>query len=833
VAEHPEALAIGRREHAPRDLHKAEQLYRQAVGGEPDEGGALARTPFPSKPPFGKARSSVGERQGGFPQQALRIKCAGADAQNKLGIMLAEQGRLDEAAARFQQALDLRPDYPDSHNNLGIVLEKQDQLDAAIARYQHAILLKLNYPEAHYNLGIVLARQGRLDEAMASYQQAIRLKPDYPDAYNNLGTMLAPQGRLDEAIASYQQALHLKPAYPEAHNNLGLALARQGRLDEAVASYQQALRFNPNYPEAHSNLGNALQEQGRLAEAVASCQQAVLLKPDSPDAHHNLGIVLAKQEQLDAAVVSFQQVIRLRPDYPDAHNNLGIVLGKQDQLDAAVASFQQALHLKPDYPEAHHNLGLALARQGRLDEALPCYQQALDLKPDYPEAHWDRGLACLLMGRFEQGWAGYEWRWKCKEFKPLPPLERPLWDGSPLDGRTILVHAEQGLGDTFQFIRYAPLVQQRGGRVVLVCQPTLIPLLRRGPVVERLLAQGDALPEYDVHVPLISLPKLLGTTLESVPADVPYLEAEPQLVEAWRHRLAFYPGFKVGIAWQGNPEFRFDHLRSIPLAQFAPLARVPGVHLLSLQKGAGRDQLPVLPARFPVTDLGGQLDETTGAFLDTAAVMMNLDLVITSDTAVAHLAGALGVPVWVALHHVPDWRWLLDREDCPWYPTMRLFRQTRPGQWEDVFEHIAEALQRRLAAPNKLWPIAVEIAPGELIDKITILEIKSERIGDAGQRHHVDTELAALVTARGRAVPRTVELAPLTTELKGVNEALWQIENEIRRCERDADFGPRFIALARSVYRTNDRRAALKRQINELLDSRLIEAKSYTSYDEL
>ena len=432
------------------------------------------------------------------------------------------------------------------------------------------------------------------------------------------------------------------------------------------------------------------------------------------------------------------------------------------------------------------------------------------------------------MGRFEQGWPGYEWRWKCKEFGSLPPFHPPLWDGSPLDGRTILVHAEQGLGDTLQFIRYAPLVHQRGGRVILVCQPPLIGLLTRSPGVERLVAQGEALPDYDVHVPLMSLPGLLGTTLESVPADVPYLDAEPQLVEAWRHRLGSYPGFKVGIVWQGNPKFRLDRRRSIPLAQFAPLARVPGVHLFSLQKGPGAEQLAAVTDRFPVTDLGRRLDD----FMDTAAVLKNLDLVISVDTAIAHLAGALGIPVWVALPFVPDWRWLMDREDSPWYPTMRLFRQARPGQWEDVFQRIAEALQRRLAAPVELRPITVEIAPGELIDKITILEIKSERITDAAKRHHVGTELALLVAARDRAVPGSAELARLATELKAVNEARWQIEDEIRLCERDEDFGPRFVALARSVYRTNDRRAALKRQINELLGSKLIEEKSYTSYEE-
>jgi hypothetical protein len=421
---------------------------------------------------------------------------------------------------------------------------------------------------------------------------------------------------------------------------------------------------------------------------------------------------------------------------------------------------------------------------------------------------------------------------QCKDLARTPQFPTPPWDGSPLDGRTILVHAEQGLGDTMQFLRYVPLVRRRGGRVILVCQPPLMRLLSRVPGIERLVAWGEPLPEYDVQVPLMSLPGLFGTTLETVPAEVPYLDAEPALVEAWRHRLGSYAGFQVGIVWQGNPRFRFDRLRSIPLAQFAPLARVPGVHLLSLQKGPGRDQLAALPGSFPVTDLGHQLDETTGAFLDTAAVMKNLDLVITSDTVAAHLAGALGVPVWVALHDVPDWRWLLDREDSPWYPTMRLFRQTRPGQWEEVFERIAAALHRRLAAPAELRPITVEIAPGELIDKITILEIKSERINDAVKRQHVATELALLVAARDRAVPGSAELARLATELKAVNEALWEIEDAIRRSERDEDFGPRFVALARSVYRTNDRRAALKRQINERLGSQLLEEKSYASYEE-
>jgi hypothetical protein len=429
------------------------------------------------------------------------------------------------------------------------------------------------------------------------------------------------------------------------------------------------------------------------------------------------------------------------------------------------------------------------------------------------------------MGRFEQGWPGYEWRWKVEEFGALPPLHQPQWDGSPLEGRTILIRTEQGLGDTLQFIRYIPLVHRRGGRVILLSQPPLTRLQACIPGVERLLAHGDPVPEFDVHVPLLSLPGLLGTRLETVPADVPYLEAEPPLVEAWRHRLGSYPGFKVGIVWQGNPKYLQDRARSTCLAQFAPLARVPGVHLFSLQKGPGAEQLTARTEWFPVTDLGSGLAD----FADTAAVLKHLDLVVSVDTSVAHLAGALGLPVWVALPHAADWRWLMGRDDSPWYPTMRLFRQTGPGQWEDVFRRIAEALGRRIAEPAETRPITVEIAPGELIDRISILEIKSERITDAAERHQVGTELARLVAARDRAVPGSAELAGLTAELKAVNEALWQIEGEIRRCEREEDFGTRFVALARSVHRTSDRRAALKRQINERLGSPLVEEKSYTS----
>jgi hypothetical protein len=339
---------------------------------------------------------------------------------------------------------------------------------------------------------------------------------------------------------------------------------------------------------------------------------------------------------------------------------------------------------------------------------------------------------------------------------------------------------------------------------------------------------------------MLDVPRIFGTTRETVPAEVPYLAAEAALVEAWRSQLAGLDGFRIGIAWQGNPAYRGDLARSIPLAHFAALARVPGVRLVSLQKGPGTEQLAEARGRFEVLDLGDRLD-AAGPFLDTAAVMRNLDLVVTSDTVAAHLAGALGVPVWVALSTASDWRWLLDRDDSPWYPTMRLFRQRRPGDWDEVFARIAGTVPIFLAGghKNRTVPfdgapstpgIAVPVSPGELIDKITILQIKSVELSDPAKLRNVRYELDELVRVRDESLPGSPELDRLAGELRSVNEALWRIEDEIRLCDRRQEFGPRFLELARSVYRENDRRVALKRRINDLAGSELVEEKDYEKY---
>ncbi len=407
--------------------------------------------------------------------------------------------------------------------------------------------------------------------------------------------------------------------------------------------------------------------------------------------HYNLGNVLQDQRKLDEAIACYGRALELKPGFAETHSNLGNALREQGKLDEAVACCRRALELKPENIEAHNSLGDALKDQKKLEEAIACYRRALELKPDSVEIHNNLGLTRLLLGDFEQGWSEYEWRYRSKELAPRS-FAQPLWDGSPLEGRTILLHMEQGLGDTLQFIRYASPIKKSGGRVALACPSSLVGLLSRCPDIDCLASQASNLPDVHVQASLLRLPIILKTSLKTVPADVPYLFADPQLIDYWRQELNEPSARKIGIAWQGNPAYPQDQQRSIPLAHFTPIARLQGVKLFSLQKGFGTEQLDAVKDQMTVVDLGSRLDLAGATFADTAAVMKNLDLVITSDTAIAHLAGALGVPVWVAIAFVPDWRWLIQREDSPWYPTMRLFRQPDPGNWQAVFQRIAAEL---------------------------------------------------------------------------------------------------------------------------------------------
>jgi tetratricopeptide (TPR) repeat protein len=519
-----------------------------------------------------------------------------------------------------------------------------------------------------------------------------------------------------QAASAHVDSVRLLPVCAQAHFNLGVVLARQGKLDEAIAHYRRSLRFNPESVETHNNLANALRQKGLVDEALASYRQALRSRPNCAETYNNLGTALAELGRLDDAVACFQGALRINSSLAEVHNNLGEAVKRLDRLDEALVCFQRALQINPHFAAAHNNVGDALQRLGRVDEALPFFDRAIQLNPEFGLAHWNRALAWLLLGDFHRGWPEYEWRWTQPRFVPRG-FPQPLWDGSALDGKAILLHAEQGLGDSLQFIRYVPLVKERGGRVIVECQAELCRLFARLAGADQVLAHGSTLPAFDLHAPLGSLPGIFWAALAGIPSAVPYLRADPALAEHWRRELRQSPNSEVkksisgighrasdllvGIAWQGNPAYGYDRQRSVPVTAFAPLADVEGIQFISLQKGPGADQLSGLAERFSVHDLGSRLDEAAGPFMDTAAIVENLDLVISSDTAVPHLAGALGVPVWVALSAVPDWRWLLEREDSSWYPTMRLFRQTRSGCWDDVFTRMAEEVKSLVAATKR------------------------------------------------------------------------------------------------------------------------------------
>jgi tetratricopeptide (TPR) repeat protein len=652
---HDDALATAKRYHRAGDLGRAEEGYRRALEDAPKD------------------------------TQILYY----------LGALCLTQGRYHEAAAYLRDATCGAPENSSAHDLLGIALAKQGDSAGAEACFRRALALQPHHAGAHHNLGKALDDRGALDEAEASYREAIRLQSSHYDAQLGLALLLVKRRRLPEALDHFRNAAALRPNAPEVFKYLGDVLFDLRQYGEAEPHYREAIRLKPDFAEAHLNLGISLFHRGRYEEAVACHQAAVRCRPDSPMPYNNLGAALLRLGRLSEARVSFEAALRLKPDFAEAYQNLASLLADQGDFEGAEQFIERSLVLAPSSAEAHFNRGVFQHRRGRPEQSLASFERALEIDPEHIEAHKCLGIARLALGDFARGYPEYDWRLRLDRFAAAR-LPIPLWDGSPLGGKTIMLIAEQGLGDTLQYIRYAPLIRARGGRVIVACQRPLLDILNNFPGVDRLVPQGgEPVSDVDVYAPLLSLPGLFGTTPESIPADVPYLAANPELVDQWRRALEPSDGLRVGIAWQGSRDYVEDRYRSLPLTCFEPLARVPGVCLFSLQKGFGSEQLDAPSLAFPVTDLGRRLDERTGAFIETAAVLENLDLVITADTAVAHLAGALGVAVWVALCHAPECRWLREREDTPWYPTMRLFRQAAPGNWAGVFDRMAGALRQQ------------------------------------------------------------------------------------------------------------------------------------------
>ncbi|SMF43651.1 Tetratricopeptide (TPR) repeat [Azospirillum oryzae] len=502
-------------------------------------------------------------------------------------------------------------------------------------------------------------------------------------------------GQAGEADRLYGEIVAADPQFAPAVNNLGLLRADAGRDWEAVALFRRALSLTPHSLNGWINLGALLVRLGRPEEGVRAYRAAIRLKSDQPALLNELGVQLERLKRPEEACDAFGRAVVLAPDDAEIANNHGAMLRMDHRVDEAAARFRRAIVLDPRYAGAYSNLGSAVKDKGIFWEALLAFRRATRLDPDFAGAHWNESLVRLLLGDFVKGWRGYEWRWKHGRLpSPQRSFERPRWDGSPLKGRRLLVYWEQGFGDVLQFVRYLPLLAQAAGGqpVYLECQRALLPVLRSLPGTIA-VETGGPLPDFDVQIPVLSLPALFGTRLETVPSRVPYLSAEPDLAARWGERLAGLSGLKVGIVWAGSPTHGNDRNRSIGLAPFARLASIPGVSLVSIQKGPTEGQAADPPGGFPLLNLSPDIKD----FADTAAIIAGLDLVVCVDTSVAHLAGALGVPVWVMVPFAPDWRWMLDRDDSPWYPTMRLFRQDRPGSWDDAMDRLERALRERAA----------------------------------------------------------------------------------------------------------------------------------------
>jgi tetratricopeptide (TPR) repeat protein len=605
------------------------------------------------------------------PELAVR-----ADATFQQALALHQQSRLDEARALYEQTLEWLPQHPHAWHLLGIVALQSQQFERARELIEKAISTDPHIAEFHNSLGNALALLHRHEAAIPSYDESIALNPDVAETHFNRGNALFHTRRHEAAVASYETAIALKSDYADAHNNRGLALASLKRYPAALAGYDEAIALKADFALAYSNRGLVLKELNRFDEALSSYDRALALKPDFAEAHSNRGLTLKELNRFDEALVSYDRAIALKPDFAEAYSNRGLVRQDRHQLETALADFSRAIALKPDFAVAYFN----------------------------------RAMASLMIGDYQNGWQDYEWRWQGDNgpiIKDVRYLAQPCWLGQEsLAGKAILLHSEQGMGDTIQFCRYAKWVADCGAKVILEVQAPLQGLLAGVEGVFQVLAQGDARPAFDYYCPMMSLPLAFKTTLATLPARTPYIKSDAQKALYWKERLGEKSKLRVGLVWSGGfrahqPElWAINDRRNVPLAKFAALKH-PDIEFYSLQKGQpAESELAQLLDRnwdgLQLTNFAGELRD----FAETAALLEQLDLLISVDTSTAHLAGAMGKPVWILNRFDACWRWLLDRPDSPWYPSARLYRQESPGDWDGVIRRVAADLHARVRDPK-------------------------------------------------------------------------------------------------------------------------------------
>lgn len=584
-------------------------------------------------------------------QQILTLDVKHLEALSVMGMLLAEHGRLQEGLQYIDKAVAAHPGVARSHYHRGVILEHLQRFGDALQSYDKAISRDPQFAPAYVSRGIALERLGRLPEAMESFCAAISLNPAMHDAYFNYANTLVQTGRVEEAFRQYEQAVQLAPANPVYHANKGIACKILGRLSDAAAAYRQAVTLHPAYARAHFELGNVLADMG----------------------------------EIEAALTSFDAAIMLKPTFAEAFNSKALALGVLRRYDEALACLHNALSINPAYADAHNNKGFMLQQMGRYDEALACYNAAIAADPTHARYYSNKSMLLLMTGNFREGWELFEWRRKRKDIATFT-FQSPAWDGkASLVGKTLLVQAEQGMGDYLQFCRYVTELQVRGAKVLLRVHPPLMKLLAG---LAPTISVEDEAPLHDLHCLIMSLPYLFGTDRDSVPAPIPYLQAEDTKLQQWKQRIGAPQRKRVGLVWAGSKLHKNDRNRSIALEKLEPVLTTTTVEFHALQKDIAANELELL-RRNNVKVHAEHLQD----FTDTAALITLMDVVLTVDTSAAHLAGALGKQTWIMLPFVPDFRWLLNRTDSPWYPTARLLRQQAEGEWEPVIEEVIRSLQ--------------------------------------------------------------------------------------------------------------------------------------------
>ena len=537
--------------------------------------------------------------------------------------------------------------------------------------------------------GIALHRQGYLDQARVIYEEILKTTPHHFDALQLLGTLAGQQQEWQRAASFISKALKIDPKHTEAWNNLGNVKKELRQLKEALSCYDKAIALDISNADTYFNRGNALKELERLSEALDSYKKAIALKSNDAEFYYNQGIVLQDLKYFDEALESFNKALSLNPLFAKAHLSLGSVLKDLEQIDDALTSIDRAIELDEHYAEAHYNRGVVLINQLRLDEAIQSFDLALSLQPNFPDTHWNRSLCHLLMGNFRDGWEGYEWRFRLNSIaNQKRTFNKPLWLGdTSIQDKKILLHAEQGLGDTIQFSRYVELISQLGAKVILEVQESLLVLLKNLPGLHSIITVGDNLPEFDLHCPLLSLPLALQTESHTIPLPSKNISTDPQKIKYWSQRLGIQTSLRIGIVWSGNVEHKSDKSRSLLLSQF--MSCLPkNCSVFSLQKEIRNCDSEAL-GNSSISHFGEELKD----FSDTAALCELMDVIISVDTSVAHLAATLNKPTWLLIGYPPDWRWMLDRCDSPWYPSMKLYRRRSLHNWNEALENLKDDLE--------------------------------------------------------------------------------------------------------------------------------------------